>query len=117
MATDPFARGFDIVPTKFTPVMDSLWSVEGAEMRAPKSWMLQAMLDFNFGILGLKLGNEPKPDLIIARADLHLMGAYQFTERLEVSADIPFIVGQGDRFKQLRDEGFTDERSPSFEFV
>ncbi len=114
LAADPFARGFDVVPTKFTPTMDSLWSVDGAEMRPPKSWMVQALLDFNFGILGLKLGNEPRQDLISARVDLHLMGAYQFTNRLEVAADIPFIVGQVDHFKQLRDEGFTDERSPSF---
>jgi len=113
-AAEPFSRGFDVVPTKFSPTMDSLWAVEGAEMRAPKSWMLQAMLDFNFGILGLKLGNVPRLDLIGARADLHLMGAYQFTNRLEVSADIPFIVGQVDHFRQLRDEGFVDERSPSF---
>jgi OOP family OmpA-OmpF porin len=114
MAADPFARGFDIVPTKFTPAMDSLWALEGAEMRPPKSWMLQAMLDLNFGILSLKLGNDPVGELVSARADLHLMGAYQFTERLEVSADIPFIVGQADHFKLLRDEGFTNERSPSF---
>ncbi len=114
LAADPFARGFDIVPTKFTPAMDSLWSVEGAEMRPPKSWMLQAILDLNFGILGLKLGNDRINDLVTARADLHLMGAYQFTNRLEVSADIPFIVGQVDHFKLLRDEGFIDEKSPSF---
>ncbi len=113
-AVDPFARGFDVVPTKFTPAMDSLWALEGAEMRTPKSWMLQAMLDFNFGILSLKLGNDPAGELISARADLHLMGAYQFTERLEVSADLPFIVGQIDHFRLLRNEGFTDERSPSF---
>ncbi len=113
-AADPFSRGFDVVPTKFTPAMDSLWSVEGAEMRAPKSWMLQAMFDFNIGILGLKLGDEKLADLIPLRVDLHLMAAYQLTSRLEVSADLPFIVGQIDRFRQLREAGFTDERSPSF---
>ncbi len=114
IAADPFGRGFDLVPTKFTPTMDSLWSVDGAEMRRADSWMLQAIVDLNFGILALKVGDQRISDLVAARADLHLMGAYQFTNRLEVSADIPFIVGQSDHFRLLRDEGFVDERSPSF---
>ncbi len=116
-SADPAARGFDVVPTKFTPAMDSLWSVEGAEMRPAKSWQINAMLDFNFGILGLKFGSdESRGDLIGARADLHLMGSYQFTNRLEVSADIPFVVGQMEHFVKLRNEGFGPSfgTSPSF---
>jgi outer membrane protein OmpA-like peptidoglycan-associated protein len=112
-ATHPFTRGFDVVPTKFTPTMDSLWAVDGAELNTPKSFHIDAILDMNFGILSLKSGQTNLGELINFRADLHLMGSYVFHRRFELSADIPFIVGQVSNFKLLRDQGFTDQRDPS----
>ena len=112
-ATTPFTRGFDVVPTKFTPTMDSLWALDGAELQTPKSWQATALLDLNFGILGLKTGQRNIGDLINFRADLHLMGSYTFHRRFEVAADIPFIVGQVSNFNLLRINGFPKERDPA----
>ncbi|MFT3842086.1 MAG: OmpA family protein [Myxococcaceae bacterium] len=112
-AADPFARGFDAVPLKLTPAMNSLMIMEGAELAPPKSWQLQASLDLNWGILGLKLGDQVKGDLIPFRSDLHITGAYTFNKRIEVGADIGITFYQASGFKQLRDAGFSDQADPA----
>jgi OOP family OmpA-OmpF porin len=112
-AADAYARGFDAVPTKFSPTMDSLWAVEGAELRPVKSWQLQALFDLNIGILGLKIGDTKIGDLIPFRADLHLMGSYTLHPRIEVSADLPFTVGQIGNFRLLREQSFADQKDPN----
>lgn len=99
---DPFSRGFDAVPVKPTTAQDSGIALEGA--RAPPAGSLRAslLLDYNRGILGLKLGDEKLGDLIPYRTDLHLLFAYQLLPRLELGAHVPFTVRQGDRFVLLR---------------
>lgn len=105
---DPFTtRGIDLVPNKFTPTMDSGLALEGGELSLTRSFFLQAMLDFNVGILAAKNGNDRLGDLMPFRADLHIMGAYQIHPRIELSADLPFTIGQINNFALLDQQGFS----------
>ncbi len=105
---DPFtARGIDLVPIKFTPAMESGLSLEGGELQLTRSYLFQALLDFNVGILSAKNGNERIGDLMPFRADLHLLGSYQLHPRVEVSADLPITVGQINNFALLEQQGFS----------
>ena len=104
---DPFtARGIDLVPFKFTPTMESGLTLEGGELQLTRSYLLQALLDFNVGILVAKNGTERLGDLIPFRADLHILGAYQLHPRVEVSADLPITIGQANNFGILAAQGF-----------
>lgn len=104
---DPFtSRGIDLVPIKFTPTMESGLALEGGELQVTRSWQLQALFDLNFGLLGLKSGNERLGDLMPFRMDLHLMGAYQLHERVELAADLPITVGQIHNFQLIAGQGF-----------
>jgi len=105
---DPFeARGIDLVPTKFTPTMESGLAIEGGELQLTRSYLLQALLDFNVGILAAKNGTERIGDLMPFRADLHILGAYQLHPRVELSADLPITIGQINNFALLSAQGFT----------
>ncbi len=106
-SVDPFtARGIDLVPTKYTPAMESGLALEGGELQATRSYLLQALLDFNVGILVAKNGSQRIGDLLPFRADLHILGAYQLHPRVEVSADLPITIGQVNNFQILADQGF-----------
>lgn len=105
---DPFtARGIDLVPIKFTPTMESGLALEGGELQLTRAYLLQAMLDFNIGILAAKNGNERIGDLMPFRGDLHILGAYQVHPRVEVSADLPITFAQVNNFALLTQQGFT----------
>ncbi len=106
-SVDPFtARGIDLVPTKYTPAMESGLALEGGELQLTRSYLLQALLDFNVGILVAKNGSQRIGDLLPFRADLHILGAYQLHPRVEVSADLPITIGQVNNFQILADQGF-----------
>lgn len=103
---DPFtSRGIDLVPTKFTPAMESGLALEGGELQVLRSWQLQALFDLNFGILALKSGDQRLGELMPFRTDLHLMGAYMVHPRVEVSADLPITLGQIHNFQLLTAQG------------
>ncbi|MFZ5446986.1 MAG: OmpA family protein [Myxococcota bacterium] len=105
---DPFnARGIDLVPTKLTPTMESGLALEGGELQLTRSYLLQALLDFNVGILAAKNGTERLGDLLPFRADLHILGAYQLHPRIEVAADLPITIGQIHNFGLLSQQGFS----------
>jgi outer membrane protein OmpA-like peptidoglycan-associated protein len=106
---DPFARGIDLVPIKLTPLMNSGLTLDSAELDPAKSWQLMALLDFNVGILSLKLGDQRLGDLLPFRAELHLMGAYQLHPRIEVAADLPITFAQVGHFNLLTDQGFPQD--------
>lgn len=107
-ALDPFtARGIDLVPIKYTPTMESGLALEGGELQLTRAFLLTAMLDFNFGILSAKNGNERLGELMPFRTDLHIMGAYQLHPRVELSADLPITIGQVQNFALLTQQGFT----------
>lgn len=105
-AVGPDTRSFDAVPNKATPAADSGIVLESAEVPLRRSLHGAFLLDFNFGILALKLGEDKLGNLIPARIDGHLHFAYQLLKRLELSADLPVTLWQADNFKLLRDEGF-----------
>jgi OOP family OmpA-OmpF porin len=100
---DPFERSFDAVPVKATPAQDSGLALEGARLTPVGSLRAAVLMDFNLGILSLKLGEEQLGQLIPYRLDAHALFAYQVHPRLELAVDMPFTVLQGDRFQLLRD--------------
>ena len=101
--TEPFLRGFDLVPLKPTAAQRSGLALEGAEAEPTGSYRAALLLDFNLGLLGLKRGREKLGDLIPYRLDAHALLAWQLHERLELAADVPLTLVQGDRFQLLRD--------------
>ncbi|MBX7100759.1 MAG: OmpA family protein [Myxococcaceae bacterium] len=109
----PFSRGFDLVPNKLTPTLNSGLALEGAELPAKGSYAFGAVIDFNVGILSLKLASQRLGDLLPYRFDLHLHGAWQPFSRLELAADLPFTLYQRSGFSLLRDQGFVDQADPA----
>src|SRR5207253_9802851 len=94
-------RGIDLVPFKMSPSMYSGLIVDGAEVPRKGAYHFDAVLDLNFGILGLNQGNTRLGELIPFRADLHLMGSYQLLDRLELGGDLPITVYQLPAFQLL----------------
>jgi outer membrane protein OmpA-like peptidoglycan-associated protein len=105
-ADDAFVRGIDLVPITLTPTMNSGLTLDSAETRPVGSWQVGALVDFNFGLLTLKLGDQRLGDLVPFRATVHLMGAWQVHPRIELSADLPVTVAQLSNFQLLADQGF-----------
>jgi len=106
---DPFQRNFDAVPLKATTAQSSGIALEGARWDPVKSFRAAFLLDFNLGVLGLKLGDEKLGNLIPYRLDAHLLFAYQLHRRIELGVDLPVTLYQGDRFSLLREQlGGTD---------
>lgn len=103
---DPFLRSFDAVPIKPTPTALSGLMVDGVTPGVPRSLHAALVIDLNGGILSLRFGNRKLGDLIPLRADARLMVAYQLTEKLELSGDLPITVFQWDNMQLLRDQGF-----------
>lgn len=104
--TNPFQRDFDLVVVKPTPSMNSGIALDGADTLAPKSFHVDFLLDFNFGLLALKLGGQKLGDLVPFRLDGHLAGSYQLLDFLEVGADIPLTLYQSDNLGLLAAQGF-----------
>lgn len=98
---DPFSRGFDAVPVKPTAAQHSGIALEGTRTEPVGSFRGALMLDFNWRILSLKLGDEKLGDLLPYRLDAHLLFSYQLLERLELGVDLPVTLLQGDRFNLL----------------
>ncbi|HEX8820572.1 MAG TPA: OmpA family protein [Archangium sp.] len=100
---EPFTRGFDAVPLKATPAQKSGIALEGATPEPVRSFRAALLFDYNRGILALKLGDEKLGDLLPYRLDAHALFAWQLHRRLEIAADVPFTLVQGDNFQLLRD--------------
>src|SRR5579863_9496616 len=105
-APNPETRSFNAVPDGPTPTLNGGITLEGAQLFSPKSFRLALLLDANFGIMSLNLGESGIGELIPFRLDAHLIGAYQFTNWLEVSADVPFTLYQVDNLSLLTNNGF-----------
>jgi outer membrane protein OmpA-like peptidoglycan-associated protein len=100
---EPFLRGFDAVPLKPTAALESGIALEGAQASPVGSFRAALLLDSSLGILALQRGEEKLGDLIPHRVDAHLLFAWQLQGWLELAADVPLTVHQGDRFQLLRD--------------
>ncbi|HEY3448813.1 MAG TPA: OmpA family protein [Myxococcales bacterium] len=112
-ADDPLRRGIDPVPTKLSPSIDSVLTTDGGRTSPEKSFRLDLGIDYAAGLLSLKMGDRKLNDLIEHRLDLHLLGAYAFTDWLEVGLDVPVTAYQKTDFAALeRATGFAD-REPS----
>jgi OmpA-OmpF porin, OOP family len=100
---DPFARGFDAVPLKATPAQKSGIALEGASAEHVGSLQGALLFDYTHGLLALRLGEEKLGNLLPYRLDAHALFAWQVLPRLELAADLPFTLVQGDGFQLLRD--------------
>lgn len=100
---DPFTRGFNAVPLEATPAQKSGIALEGASAEPAGSFRGALLFDYNQGILALKLGDEKQGNLLPYRLDAHALFAWQLHRRLEIAADVPFTLTQGDQFQLLRD--------------
>lgn len=111
--SEPNARGIDLVPFKFAPTWGSGLILDGAELPRKGSFALRAHLDFNGGILGLRLAGKELGYLVPFRATLNLMGSFQLHKHIELSADLPIFNVQATNFQLLRDQGFVTAADPS----
>ncbi|HLT29420.1 MAG TPA: OmpA family protein [Myxococcaceae bacterium] len=99
-------RSYDAVPLKHTPSARSGIALESADMPDAGSLRGQLLVDFNLGVLGLKVGRDRLGDLIPFRFDAHALFAWQLHRRIELGFDVPFTFYQHDNFQLLRDQGF-----------
>src|SRR5215471_14871384 len=99
--TSGFGRAFDLVPNKPTAAQESGITLESASAGADKSLALSMLFDWNVGILALVEQDQKLGDVVPYRVDLHLLGAYQLHPRVELAADVPANLSQGDNFRLL----------------
>lgn len=112
-ADDSFRRGIDPINSKLAASIDGFLTNEGARTSRAGSFQLQLGLDFAFGLMSLKVGEEKIGDLIKHRFDLHLLGGYAVTDWAEVAADIPFTLYQGNGFAALNKATGLSEPAPA----
>ncbi len=103
--TNSSGRNFDLVPTKPTAAQESSITLESASSAATRSLALSLVFDWNVGILALALGDQKVGDVVPYRIDAHLIGAYQLHPRVELGADLPVALAQGDNFSVLNQYG------------
>lgn len=106
---DPFSRGIDSVPLKLTSTANSGLQLDGAELLPKRSWQIQGLVDINFGVMALKIGEERLGDLIPFRTDIRIGGSYQILDRLEIGGELPITLLQLHGFLLLREQGFPQE--------
>jgi hypothetical protein len=103
--TSPFVRNSDAVPTQVTPDQNSGIAVAGARLTLPGSSQLGFLLDLNDGNLAYQQGGEKLGAFLPFRIDAHLFAAATLSEHLEVAADMPFTLHQGEGFQVLGQQG------------
>ncbi|MBX5482043.1 MAG: OmpA family protein [Myxococcaceae bacterium] len=103
---NPFARGFDAVPLKPTPLIDSGIALDGANGWTRKSVRAALLFDLSVDDLALREGDTPLGNLIPFRADAHLIAGYQVHQRFDVGVDLPLVVYQSSNFGLLERQGF-----------
>lgn len=111
---DALRRGIDPVLTKLSPSIDSVLTTDGGRTSPEKSFRLDLGFDYAAGLLSLKVGDQKIDDLVEHRLDLHLLGAYAFTDWLEVGFDVPVTAYQKTNFAALAAAtGFADREPES----
>jgi len=105
--TTSSSRNFDLVPTKPTAAQESSITLESASSAATHSLALSFVFDWNVGILALVQGDQKIGDVVPYRIDAHLIGAYQLHPRVELAADLPVALAQGDNFTILNQYGIS----------
>ncbi len=103
-AQDALARGIDPVGGRLATTSDSFLTVEGSQTAKARSYGLGLFLDYNHGLMSLRLGDDKLDDLLVHRLDFHLMGSYAVTDWLELGADLPITAWQDNGFARLQDE-------------
>src|SRR5215831_12892037 len=105
--TSGFGRAFDLVPNKPTAAQESGITLESASAGAANSLALSMLFDWNVGILALVQQDQKLGDVVPYRVDLHLLGAFQLHPRVELAADLPANLSQGDNFSLLNQYGYS----------
>jgi len=83
-------------------------TLESASPAAKKNLALSLVFDWNVGILALVMQEQKLGDVVPYRVDVHVLGAYQLHPRVELAADLPAALAQGDNFSLLNQYGFSE---------
>jgi outer membrane protein OmpA-like peptidoglycan-associated protein len=105
-ADDPAARGFDADPFVLTPLLESGFTLDTAEVPWERSAGATVVLGYANGLLPWKSGNETIGHVVPHRVSLHLLGAYSLGI-VEVGAAFPVVVWQASGLAPLAATGVT----------
>jgi len=105
-ADDPAARGFDADPFTYTPLLESDFTVNTAEVPWQRSYGATLVVDYLNGLVPWKSGSQTVGHVIPDRLSLHLQGAYSFG-LVEVGAALPVVAWQSSDLSPLTTLGVT----------
>jgi outer membrane protein OmpA-like peptidoglycan-associated protein len=103
-ADDPAARKFDADPFTFTPLLESDFTLNTAEVPWERSYGATVLVDYLNGLIPWKQGTTPDGYVVPDRLTLHLQGAYSFGF-LEVGAELPVVAWQSANLSPLTSLG------------
>ncbi|HTP52655.1 MAG TPA: OmpA family protein [Anaeromyxobacteraceae bacterium] len=103
-ADDPARRGFDADPFTVTPLLDSDFTLNSAEVPWERSYGATVQLGYLNGLIPWKKGTEVLGYLVTNRLTLDLEGAYSFG-LVEVGAALPLVAFQSSNLAPLTSLG------------
>jgi outer membrane protein OmpA-like peptidoglycan-associated protein len=105
-ADDPARRDFDADPFAFTPLLESGFMLDTAEVPWERSWGATAVVGWANGLVPWKSGSETIGYVVPDRVSVHLLGAYSLGI-LEVGTALPIAVWQSANLAPLTSQGIT----------
>lgn len=103
---DPTARNFNADPFTLTPLLESDFAVNTAEVPWERSYGATLALEYLNSLIPWKQGDTTTGYVIPDRLALHLQGAYSFGI-VEVGADLPAVVWQSADLSPITSLGVT----------
>jgi len=103
-ADDPAARGFDADPFRQTPLLESGFGVNTAQVPFERSYGASLVLEYLNGLIPWKEGNSSEGHVVPDRLALHFQGAYSFG-LVEVGAALPVVAWQSSNLSPLTSLG------------
>ncbi len=103
-ADDPAARGFDADPFTFTPLLESDFTVNTAEVPWQRSYGATLLVGYLNGLIPWKSGTETIGYVVPNRLTLQLQGAYSFG-LVEVGLAVPAVAWQASNLSPLTSLG------------
>jgi len=104
LADDPAKRGFDADPFVFTPLLESDFGLDTAEVPWEGSRGATAVLGYANGLIPWRRGSETVGHVVPDRLSVSLLGAYSFGIA-EVGAALPVVFWQSSNLAPLTSEG------------
>jgi len=105
-ADDPAARGFDADPFTFTPLIESDFTLDTAQVPWERSYGAGLLVDYLNGLIPWKKGSDTVGYVIPDRLALHFLGSYSFGW-VEVGGALPVVAWQSSNLAPLTSLGVT----------